>query len=236
MSVDERQRLLAENARRRGLDDSRYKPWNPAERLMVDGRRRLAARMLERADVFPGPETPCLEVGFGDGGWLIDLLGFRVRETSLFGAEIDPVRAIGVHKLLPCAHLAVTGGDGLPFRDGAFSIVIASTVFTSILDAGLQEALAAEIVRVTAPGGVVLYYDFAVNNPRNPNVRGVNKRRLRELFAALHGDIKPVTLAPPLLRRIAPFSVGVAELLAQVPGLRTHLLAVLKKPGVLATV
>lgn len=197
---------------------------------MLDGRRRLAAEMLKSADAFPHPDTRCLEVGFGDGTWLVDLLSFRIRETSLHGVEIDPARAAVARRRLPAAHLVVTDGSGLPYRDGAFPLVLVSTVFTSILDTELQNALAGDITRVLAPGGVLLYYDFAVNNPRNPHVRGVPRRRVRELFPTLRGEVRRATLAPPLVRRVAPFSVALAELLHHVPLLRTHLLAVLKKP------
>ena len=228
--MSERQRLLDENARRRSLVDERYAPWNRAERLMVDGRRRLAAELLHREGVFPGPTTPCLEVGFGDGGWLVDLLGFRVQEKSLYGVEIDLHRAAVARRRLPAANLALTAGADLPFKDTCFGLVLASTVFTSILDDGLQERLASEIERVVRPGGALLWYDFAVNNPRNKNVRGVPRRRLRELFPGLSGPVRSVTLAPPLLRRVAPLSVGLAELLGEIPGLRTHLLAVLRRP------
>lgn len=227
--MSERQRLLEENARRRARADERYAPWNRAERLMVDGRRRLAAELLHRQGVFPGATTQCLEVGFGDGGWLVDLLGLRVDQASLHGVEIDLHRAARARRRLPAAHLAITGGEQLPFKDGSFGLVVVSTVFTSILDHGLQERLAAEIERVVRPGGALLWYDFVVDNPRNKNVRGVPRRRIRALFPGLSGPIRAVTLAPPLLRRIAPLSVGLAELLAELPGLRTHALAVLKK-------
>ncbi|MEO1086117.1 MAG: methyltransferase domain-containing protein [Acidobacteriota bacterium] len=228
---DERRRLLAENARRRALADDRYQPWNRGERFMLDDRRRRAAEMLERAGAFPRPTTRCLEVGFGDGTWLVDLLSFRVEETSLYGAEIDVTRAVSAHRRLPSARLAVTGGSGLPYRDGAFPLVLASTVFTSILDPAMQEALAADMARVLTPGGALLYYDFAVDNPRNPHVRAVKRSRVRKLFPGLGGEIRSATLAPPLSRRVAPWSIALAELLGHIPFLRTHLLAVLIKPA-----
>jgi hypothetical protein len=89
--------------------------------------------------------------------------------------------------------------------------------------------IAQEISRVLAPGGALLWYDFAVDNPRNANVRGVKKRDIRELFPELAGSIKSLTLAPPLARLVAPRSVMLAMMLQRVPFLRTHLMAVLVK-------
>jgi ubiquinone/menaquinone biosynthesis C-methylase UbiE len=117
----------------------------------------------------------------------------------------------------------------LPWADGSFRLVISSTVFTSILADAVRERVAREIVRVLAPGGALLWYDFAVNNPSNRNVRKVSRAELRRLFPELSGKVKSVTLAPPLSRLISPRSWIVATLLEAVPLLRTHLLAVLVK-------
>lgn len=226
----ERSRMLAENARRRAArSENRYAPWDPAERLMVDERRRVAARLLHRAGAFPAESTPCLEIGFGDGGWLPEILAWRVAETSLHGAEVDASRAAQVKRRLPAACLVVTGGACLPHADEAFGLVVASTVFSSILDPGVRRSLAAEIVRVLHRDGALLFYDLAVDNPRNRNVRGLSSGQIRALFPSLDGEIRRVTLAPPLARVVAPRSVAMATLLGTLPFLRTHRLAVLGK-------
>jgi hypothetical protein len=109
-------------------------------------------------------------------------------------------------------------------------LAIASTVFTAILDLGMRRMVAQEILRVLKPGGALLWYDLAWNNPRNPNVRGVSRKELAALFPQLRGEVRSVTLAPPLARAVAPRSWTLATLLAAVPGLRSHRLAVLIKP------
>ncbi len=207
----------------------RYAPWQSAECFMRAGRKRLAARLLRRGHAFPGAETPCLEVGHGRLGWLGDLISWGVRETSIAGIELDPVRAREAHRVLPSADLRVGDAGKMPWPDGAFRLVIASTVFTSVLEPLSRHRLAAEIERVLAPGGALLWYDFRVNNPRNRNVRGIGRRELRSLFPGLASVVRSVTLAPPLTRLIAPWSHWLATTLEAVPALRTHLVAVLIK-------
>ena len=51
------------------------------------------------------------------------------------------------------------------------------TVFSSILNDSVRKQIAAEMLRVAKPGGGVLWFDLRVNNPRNPNVRGVTAAR-----------------------------------------------------------
>lgn len=223
--------MLAENARRRReVPAERYAPWNRAELFMRHGRRRAAARLLDDAGAFPTSDSACLEIGFGDGGWIPDLLAWGVPVRRVHGLELDPSRAAGVRRRIPGLHVGVGDAGSLPYGDDVFDLVIASTVFSSILDDGLRGRAAAEVGRVLRPGGAFLHYDFAVGHPRNPHVRGVGRRELCRLFPGWPGTIRRVTLAPPICRRVASWSWWLAELLETLPFLRTHLVAVLRPP------
>jgi SAM-dependent methyltransferase len=226
----ERERLLAEYGRRRaqGRPDL-YAPWQPAVLFSRTSRTRAAARMLAEAGAFPKAGAACLEVGFGSLGWLAELLCWGVRQKDLHGIELDAVRVARAQEILPEADLRTGDATRLPWETDRFRLVIASTVFTSILDARVRRMVAADITRVLAPGGALLWYDFAVNNPRNPNVRRVGRKELQGLVPELRGSIRSVTLAPPLVRLVAPKSWLLATALEAFPFLRTHLLAVLLK-------
>ena len=226
----ERQRIQTEYRRRaQQIAPDCYAHWQPAEMLMRLGRKRTAAIMLHRAGVFPKAGNQCLEIGYGTLGWLGDLISWGVPETDLHGIELDPVRAEQAQQVLPMADLRVGDATNLPWDDDTCHLVIASTVFTSILNPEVRQIAAAEIERVLAPGGALLWYDFAVNNPKNPRVRRVNRKELKSLFPQLSGELKSVTLAPPLARLLAVRSWTLATSLEAIPLLRTHLLAVLLK-------
>ena len=87
---------------------------------------------------------------------------------------------------------------------------------------------------LTAPGGAVLWYDFAFNNPKNPDVRGVRRGRIRELFP--HGEhrCQRITLAPPLARMLTRLSPALYTVANAVPLLRTHLFCVIEKGRITA--
>ena len=70
-----------------------------------------------------------------------------------------------------------------------FDVVLQSTVFTSILDRSLQHAIAVEMLRVLKPDGFILWYDFRWNNPRNPDVRGIQAQEISELFSGVRGAL-----------------------------------------------
>ena len=223
----ERERLLAEN--RNCTDVARWAPWRPEEIFMRTQRRRVAARLLVRAGAFPKAGQRCLEVGHATLGWLGELLGWGLRETDLHGIELDAERARVAQQAFPSADLRVGDATALPWEGASFQLVIVSTVFSSILNPLVRNYLAREVERVIAPGGALLFYDFAVTNPANDQVRGISRGEILRLFPGLRGEVRTVTLAPPLARAIAPWSWTLATCLEAAPFLRTHLLGVLKK-------
>ena len=230
MVAAERERIQLEYQRRaREINPDLYAAWQPASRFMIESRNRAGAEMLHRLGVFPQAGDECLEVGFGNVGWLTELIGWGVSESNLHGIELNPGRANRARKILPAADLRIGDAVELPWEDRRFQLVVASTLFTSVLDNEVRGLIADEIVRVLAPGGALLWYDFAYNNPRNPNVRGIGRAEIKKLFPELVGKIRTVTLAPPLTRLIAPRWWTLASFLEAIPPLRTHLIAVLVK-------
>jgi ubiquinone/menaquinone biosynthesis C-methylase UbiE len=228
--ANERKRIQAEYERRdNDLNKDLYAPWQPPQIFMHTGRKRVASMMLSRAGLIPFDGGQCLEIGFGSMGWLPDLITWGAQETDLHGVELNPDRVNLAKRILPRADLRVGDAGALPWEGNNFKLVVASTVFTSILNDTVRRMVAREIVRVLMPGGALLWYDFAFNNPKNSQVRGVGRRELRNLFPELQGDIRSVTLAPPLSRFFAPRSWAIASLLEALPFLRTHLLAVMVK-------
>jgi hypothetical protein len=103
------------------------------------------------------------------------------------------------------------------------------TVFTSILDGDLKRKIAREMCRVLKPDGQIIWYDYQYNNPRNPNVRGVGKSEVQALFPGYAVDLRRITLAPPLARRIARLSRLMCLLLERLPPLCTHYFGAIHK-------
>jgi len=76
----------------------------------------------------------------------------------------------------------------------------------------------------------VLWYDFTVDNPRNPDVRGVPLARVRALFPYARVQAQRVTLAPPLARAVTRLHPALYTVFNTIPLLRTHVLAWIAKP------
>jgi len=85
------------------------------------------------------------------------------------------------------------------------------------------------MLRVLKPEGIIIWYDFHINNPKNPDVRGVKKKEIHELFPNCEIYLKRITLAPPLTRLIAPCSPLVCYILEKLRIFNTHYIGVIKR-------
>jgi len=117
----------------------------------------------------------------------------------------------------------------LGFADAAFDLVLQSMVFSSVLDASMKRQIAAEMLRVVKADGWILWYDFHVNNPRNPDVRGVNKEEIFQLFPNCQIEFHRITLAPPLVRFLARHSWVACYVLQRLKIFNTHYLGIIQK-------
>lgn len=172
-----------------------------------------------------------LEVGCGTGYWLREFIQWGASPEKLTGIDLLPER-IEIARRLCTAGVRLRCGDAsaLPFKSGEFDLVAQITMFTSILDESMKAAAAGEITRVLKSGGAVLWYDYFVNNPWNPDVRGIPKHEIRSLFPGFTVKLKRATLAPPLGRAIAKASPFLYQAASAAKLLCTHYTGLLIKP------
>jgi hypothetical protein len=104
--------------RRQQVNPNLYAPWQPAEVFLGSQRKRDAVAMLRKANVFPIRAGRCLEIGFGELGWLADLVSWGIPEENLHGIELMPERAQLARKLLPRAHRRVGDATEVAWCDG----------------------------------------------------------------------------------------------------------------------
>lgn len=209
-----------------------YDPLRPEVMQARQERLRVLAALLRRHARAPLAGLSLLEVGCGDGGNLLELIGLGFDPARLLANELLPERAAAARARLPAA-VRVLEGDALalPLPEASLDLVLQSTVFSSLLDPGFRARLAARLWAWLKPGGAVIWYDFAVDNPRNPDVRGVPVARVRQLFPQAEFEAHRVTLAPPLARAACRLHPSLYTVLNALPWLRTHRLAWICKPG-----
>lgn len=211
------------------LVDNRYSLFRPGELYMLQQREAATLRMLKGAGCYSLKESRILEIGCGRGQRLADFLRWGAQARNLNGVELLQEFVNEARDNYPGFKIVQASAHELPFESDSFDLVYQSTVFTSILDKELKKQIAAEMLRVLKPGGLLLWYDFRYPNPKNKNVRPIGHRELLELFPGTRINLRSVTLAPPLARALAPLSVELCRALELLPPLRTHYIGIIRK-------
>jgi ubiquinone/menaquinone biosynthesis C-methylase UbiE len=215
---------------RREKDDARYSWFNPGYQFMVQERERRILSVLCRYDCTALESKTVLEVGCGTGQWLRDFVKWGARPENVTGIDLLPERLSRARRSCPPAvRIECASAAALPFSDGTFDLVLQSTVFTSILDVGMKQQVASEMLRVVRRDGFILWYDYHVNNPWNRDVRGVKRREIYQLFPNCRINLERITLLPHLARLLAPYSYLGCYLLEKLPPLCTHYLGIIRK-------
>lgn len=219
-------RLRNEYARRAGQASrrGRYSLFNPAQLFAVQQRQRALLKCLLQNGLYPLSKQRIFELGPGVGGILLEILSFGADASRLHGAELLFSRAQKAHERLASLPLICADGQSLPYAAESFDLSMQFTVLSSILDDELRANVAREMIRVTRPGGLIVCYDFWLN-PANSQTHGLRPAEIRQLFPGCAIKFDRITLAPPIARRIVPFSWGLALFLEGFKIFNTHYLA-----------
>jgi ubiquinone/menaquinone biosynthesis C-methylase UbiE len=224
----EEDRIRAAYTRRH--TDSRYSQFNPGHLFTIQQLERQIIRSLKKHRFASLDKRRILEVGCGTGFWLREFIQWGTRPENIFGIDLLHDRVAEAKQLCPKGMRLQCGtATRLPFPDSNFDLVLQATVFTSILDSPMKQRIAAEMLRVVKEDGLILWYDYHINNPWNSDVKGIKKREIRELFLDCQIELKRITLVPPLVRSLAPYFWIACYCLEKIPWLCTHYLGVIRK-------
>jgi ubiquinone/menaquinone biosynthesis C-methylase UbiE len=208
----------------------RYSRFTARELCGLHEREFTFIKLLQRVGVSSLKGKRVLDVGCGNGAGLRQLLEYDTQPANLFGIDLLTDRVEKAHTLSPSMNLLRGNATAIPFASQTFDIVIQFTTFTSVLNAESRMRLADEILRVLVPHGILLWYDLAFDNPRNPDVKGISPSQVRRLFSGCRVTGSRITLAPPIGRTIAQISYPLYHVLAQIRPLCTHYACVIRKP------
>jgi SAM-dependent methyltransferase len=230
--VNEAAAVQARYARRRG-DSRRYSLLEPAVLLATQERQRAIATLFRALEWQDLADRRLLEIGSGTGMNLVEFLRMGFRPENLQGIELLTASVEHARHVLPRS-IRIIEGDAAALTPGTIppasqDIVYQATVFSSLLDDAFQQRLATRMWEWVRPGGGVLWYDFTIDNPRNPDVRGVAVRRIRQLFP--HGTVRTrrITLAPPIARTVCRIHRTLYSVVNTCVWLRTHVLVWIAK-------
>jgi len=227
--MDEVEKIKERYERRKRLPKDLYSIFNFGNLFIYQERERKTLELLSKYGLDSLTNKRTLDVGCGRGSFLRDFIQLGARPENLYGIDLLEENIKGARQINPNINFICGNAENLDFPDKNFDIVLQSTCFTSIFDIEMKKRIAGEMFRVLKDEGIILWYDFRYNNPKNPDVKGIEKKEIKALFPNCKYDFNLIILAPPIVRRLAPLSWFLCEILEIIPFLRTHYLVVISK-------
>lgn len=226
------QRLRQEYARRAtdGSLSDKYSPDNPAYNYMIEQRRQAVRSLLDHYLTAGLSNLTILEIGCGTGGVLSEFQEFGAHPNRLFGLDLLHDRLTLARQRLALASFVCGNGQQLPFPANSIDLLLQFTAFSSILDETVKMQMASEMSRILRPGGTVIWYDFTWN-PTNLQTKGIQLSEIKALFSGFTIFPSRITLAPPLTRLLIPKFRSLADRMASLKFLNSHLLVWIQKPA-----
>jgi ubiquinone/menaquinone biosynthesis C-methylase UbiE len=228
-------RVAAEEARmmevyaHRGYATARDSWATAGHAFMLAQRDWEVLKALRELNFMPLGDRSILDVGCGTGSFLRDVMRWGADPARLVGIDLRPKPLEIARRTLPAeVELLCESATALPFPDASFDLVMQASVITSIKDPAVRAKVAAEMLRVVKPGGAILWFDFRYNNPWNPNVWGMTRKDIQDLYPGARISLRSVCLAPVFSRAIAGRFWYLAMLLTLLPPTRSHYVGVIR--------
>jgi SAM-dependent methyltransferase len=168
-----------------------------------------------------------LEIGAGTGNNIFIFKRIGLKWDNIYANELLPDRFNELRNTFPMIKTYEGDACGIENNmENSFDIVFQSTVFTSVLNPDFKVKLADKMWSLLKPGGIILWYDFAFDNPRNKDVKGIKRYEITRLFShSKRINFQRSTLAPPIGRKVK----NLYPFFNIFPFLRTHLIAEIEK-------
>lgn len=228
--MDELERIKkAYEKRKIEQKDKVYSYFNKGSLFIIHQREKALLYILNKFNYSDLTNKKILDVGCGTGGTLRRFIDYGAKPENLYGIDLLEDRIEVAKQLNPKINFICGDSSNLQYPDDYFDIVMQFTVFTSIYDVELKKKIASEMLRVLKVDGIIVWYDFHIDNPKNPDVKRVKKNEIHSLFPNCEIFLKRITLAPPIARKIAPFSITLCQILEKIPILCTHYLGIIQK-------
>jgi ubiquinone/menaquinone biosynthesis C-methylase UbiE len=171
-----------------------------------------------------------LEDGCERGNLLRQLVELGATPGRCVGLDRD-IDALRDGRVKTAASASFICGDAaaLPFRAGAFDVVVQSLLFSSLPPGETRERAAAEAERVLADGGVFVWYDF-VERAKEGLPRGLDLDEVRALFPGWRFAAYKFGLRFRWVQVLVNKSLWLAQTLASLGVARSHYIIIMRRP------
>ena len=212
---------------------SQREQWfDPGYLFRVQAEERLFLNVLGKHGLRNLAGCKILDVGCGFGYWLHRYAEWGALAHDLHGIDILEERIQAARKLLPGIDLRCCNAVDLDFEDASFDMVSMFLMLSLVPDEQTRMQVGAEVARVLRPGGMVLWYDFRYQPPRDGvEMIAMSRKQIARAFPGFELRLRSASAVPPITRRLARYARALFSWLDLVAPLNSHYVGVLIKPS-----
>lgn len=144
-----------------------------------------------------------LDVGCGFGDSILEFQRMGFSQKNITGIELMEDRYTLASTRLNST-ITIINGDLIECElEYKYDVVYVSLVFSSLLSDSLRLAFANRIKSLLALDGVLIVYDFVLDNPSNSDVKAFTLSDLKTYFPEFHIESSRTTIIPPISRFVS---------------------------------
>jgi 2-polyprenyl-3-methyl-5-hydroxy-6-metoxy-1,4-benzoquinol methylase len=209
--------------------DKLYDWYNPDVQFSTSQYNKYFSILLNKAYGNDLSKLKILDVGCGDGNFIRTLIEWGCEPKNITGIDLMRYRINTCKKKTHSDVKFIVGNFSKQFKN--FDLVVANTVFTSILKSNERKILAHNMWNATKINGWVMIFDFRYNNPYNKNVKKISIKDLKKYFNHSNKFFYCYLLMIPIIaRKIVKYSYIFSEILIFIfPFLKSHFIFMAKK-------
>ena len=154
---------------------------NPEVTFQTFAFDRANIRALQRMEI-DREKARILDVGCGTGASLVQFIRLGFKPENLAGVDPSAERIAQAKAGYPTVDFRRESGEATTFADSTFDIAFESTLFMMLTSDDVARRVAAEMIRVTRPGGYVMLADWRYAKRGSTDHRAMSRERIESLF------------------------------------------------------
>jgi 2-polyprenyl-3-methyl-5-hydroxy-6-metoxy-1,4-benzoquinol methylase len=158
-----------------------------------------------------------LDFGCGNGNFFLELLSWGALPNNCTGVDLINTNIKNAKQKLPKEIELIVGTETKLSNKKKFDVIFLNTVLSSIPDEVCRLNLLKSLTKKLNKNGIILIFDFIINNPKNSFTRKLNYKKIIKTFYEFEIKKSKIILAPLISRIFYKFGLSVGVIFEFMP-------------------
>lgn len=161
-----------------------------------------------------------LDFGCGNGNFILELLSWGALPNNCTGVDLINTNIKNAKQKLPKEIKLIVGTDTKLSNKKKYDVIFLNTVLSSIPDEVHRLNLLSSLIKKLNKNGIILIFDFIINNPKNSFTRKLDYKKIIKTFYKFEIKKNKIILAPLISRIFYKFGLSAGVIFEFMPFLK----------------